>query len=89
MIEMSEVTLMDHIVLHPVMAIIISTAVLVMIFAIVYTRLKNRSEQRHCMALEEKLEEIRRLNDALEQNQQKLEEACQKAEACLMISGLL
>jgi signal transduction histidine kinase/BarA-like signal transduction histidine kinase len=79
--SVTEMTLSDYIKMHPFGAGGVCILVLLVIFAIVFITLKNRAERGYRSTLEEKVNEITELNEQLKDQQDKLEDACKRAEA--------
>jgi signal transduction histidine kinase/BarA-like signal transduction histidine kinase len=77
----TELTLTDYIMMHPLAAVNICILVLLVGFVIVFILLKGRAEKRYRTSLESKVDEITALNGQLAAQQQELEDACQQAEA--------
>jgi signal transduction histidine kinase/ABC-type amino acid transport substrate-binding protein/BarA-like signal transduction histidine kinase len=78
-----ELTIADYIEMHPVIFAGFCALIMVVLFVIVFILLKNRTERKYRVNLEEKVDEITNLNSQLKDNQEKLEETSAEQEAQL------
>jgi signal transduction histidine kinase/ActR/RegA family two-component response regulator len=76
-------TLMDYIVMHPVITAGVCVLMGFVILALIFILLRNRTERRYRQELEGTVDEITELNNQLRDNQEKLEEASAEQEAQL------
>jgi signal transduction histidine kinase/ABC-type amino acid transport substrate-binding protein/BarA-like signal transduction histidine kinase len=79
----SQVTLMDYMMLHPLVAVGATALAFFVVYIIVLILLRNRTERRYRFNLEGKVEEISALNDELQDKQSQLEETSAEQEAQL------
>jgi signal transduction histidine kinase/ABC-type amino acid transport substrate-binding protein/BarA-like signal transduction histidine kinase len=81
--SVTEMTLSDYIVTHPLTSVVVCIVILVVIFGIIFILLRNRDERTYRAHLEMKVDEITILNSQLKDKQEKLEETSAEQEAQL------
>jgi signal transduction histidine kinase/ABC-type amino acid transport substrate-binding protein/ActR/RegA family two-component response regulator len=79
----TDMTFTDYILVHPIVSAVVCALILGVVLVIIFILMKNRAERRYRINLEEKVEEITRLNGELKVNQEKLEETTAEQEAQL------
>jgi signal transduction histidine kinase/CheY-like chemotaxis protein len=77
----TELTFQEYIGMHPIAFVLLCIAILCGSFVLVAILLRAHAERKHRRVLEDKVEEISELNDRLQENQSKLEEERERAEA--------
>jgi signal transduction histidine kinase/CheY-like chemotaxis protein/ABC-type amino acid transport substrate-binding protein len=81
--SVSQMTLTDYIVMHPIIAAGICVLMGIVLLVLIFILLRNRTEKRYRQELEGTVDEITQLNTQLRDNQEKLEEASAEQEAQL------
>jgi signal transduction histidine kinase/BarA-like signal transduction histidine kinase len=76
----TELTLIDYIMMHPVLAVAVVLLALLVIFGVIFVAYSSKKEREHRNILEGKLDEITALNEQLKENQSRIEEARIQAE---------